>query len=349
MVSSPRLTRQNRSMPTIKDVAQAAGCSTATVSRALANPEKVTEATRQRVAKAISEVGYSPNVAARNLRRSESRTILILLPDISNPFFSQIINGLEEVAQRSGYQVLVGDCDHDETRTRAYFDLLPTNQADGIILLTSEVPLSLVQPGGKSPDYPVVIACEYFEDISLPTIFIDNRAAAAHAIEYLVSLGHRDIATISGPALNPICKDRIRGYREEMSRSELAVQEHWVAEGDFTFRSGYQQARLLLDTPGPRPSAIFCHSDEMAIGALKAARELDISVPDELSIIGFDDIDFSEYCEPELTTISQPRNEIGQTAMHLMLDILGNKRVPLQQTLSTQLIVRGSTARLKNG
>ncbi|MEX1058756.1 MAG: LacI family DNA-binding transcriptional regulator, partial [Natronospirillum sp.] len=292
-------------MPTIKDVAHTAGCSTATVSRALANPEKVTEKTRHRVAQAIAKVGYSPNVAARNLRRSESRTILILLPDISNPFFSQIINGLEEVAQRAGYQVLVGDCDHDASRTQAYFDLLPTNQADGIILLTSEVPLSLVKPLHQSSAFPVVVACEYFEGISLPTIFIDNHQAAARATEYLISLGHQHIATISGPMGNPICKDRIRGFRDELQRSGLSANPEWFVEGDFTFRTGYQQAkRLLSNASSRRPTAIFCHSDEMAIGALKAASELNISVPSDLSVVGFDNIDFSEYCEPELTTIS---------------------------------------------
>lgn len=334
-------------MPTIKDVAQAAGCSTATVSRALANPEKVTEATRARVAHAIAEVGYSPNVAARNLRRSESRTIVVLLPDIANPFFSEIIAGLEEVAHRAGYQVLLGDCEHDTGRARAYFDLLPTNQADGIILLTAEVPLALVRDRRAGNDFPLVMACEYFDDLPLPTVAIDNQLAAERAIEYLVSLGHERIATIAGPMHNPICKDRITGYRAQMRRAGLGIRDDWIVEGDFAFLSGYRQGRALLERPGvKRPTAIFCHSDEMAIGLLKAARDLDIAVPEALSVVGFDNIGFSEYCEPELTTISQPRDEIGRSAMRLLLDLLGHKQVPMQQTLTTQLIVRDSTARV---
>lgn len=332
-------------MPTIKDVAQAAGCSTATVSRALANPEKVTEATRKRVASAIAEVGYSPNLAARNLRRSESRTIVVLLPDIANPFFSEIIAGLEEVAHREGYRVLLGDCEHDSGRAQAYFDLLPTNQADGIILLTAEIPLALVTQQARGSQIPLVMACEYFDHLALPTVRIDNPLAAARAVEYLSSLGHQRIATITGPMQNPICIDRVKGYQSEMARQNLPLNPYWVVEGDFSFLSGYQQGQVLLSMPPEeRPSAIFCHSDEMAIGAMKAARDASISVPKDLSVIGFDNIGFSEYCQPELTTISQPRDEIGRRAMRLLLDLLRKKQVSQQQVLSTQLIVRASTA-----
>ena len=324
-----------RTMPTIKDVALAAGCSTATVSRALANPEKVTEATRKRVASAIAKVGYSPNLAARNLRRSESRTIVVLLPDIANPFFSEIIAGLEDVAHREGYRVLLGDCEHDTGRAKAYFDLLPTNQADGIILLTAEIPLSLVTQQARGSQIPLVMACEYFDHLALPTV----------RVEYLSSLGHRRIATITGPMQNPICIDRVKGYQSEMARQQLAVNPGWIVEGDFGFLSGYQQGQLLLALPPEaRPSAIFCHSDEMAIGLMKAARDASVRVPEDLSVIGFDNIGLSEYCQPELTTVSQPRDEIGRCAMRLLLDVLRKKQVPHQQVLSTQLIVRASTA-----
>ncbi|MBD3896827.1 substrate-binding domain-containing protein [Halomonas sp. ML-15] len=331
-------------MPTIKDVARVAGCSTATVSRALANPEKVSDTTRERVALAIAEVGYAPNVAARNLRRAESKTIVALLPDISNPFFSEIINGMEEVAHQAGYQVLIGDCEHDPARAEAYFELLPTNQADGILLLTAEVPAVLVRQADGQSSFPLVMACEFFTDIDLPTVAIDNHQAACHAIDYLISLGHRRIATLSGPAANPICKERVRGYRGTLAAHGLSAEAH-IVEGDFGFRSGYQQGLALLDPAQARPTAIFCHSDEMAIGVLKAARQLGLAVPGQLSVVGFDNIGFSEYCEPELTTISQPRNEIGQQAMQLLLGLMRDKPVVRHQTLSTQLIVRKSTGR----
>ncbi|QTF93748.1 substrate-binding domain-containing protein [Halomonas sp. BM-2019] len=331
-------------MPTIKDVARAAGCSTATVSRALASPEKVSEATRERVTRAIAEVGYAPNVAARNLRRAESKTIVALLPDISNPFFSEIINGMEEEAHRAGYLVLIGDCEHDPARAEAYFGLLSTNQADGILLLTAEVPRALVRQADGRTDFPLVMACEFFADLDLPTIAIDNHQAACHAIDYLASLGHRRIATLSGPAANPICVERVRGYRDTLTVHGLSGEAR-ILEGDFGFRSGYQQGLALLESPVTRPTAIFCHSDEMAIGVLKAARQLGIAVPERLSVVGFDNIGLSEYCEPELTTISQPRNEIGREAMRLLLSLLRGESAVRRQTLSTQLIVRQSTGR----
>ncbi|WP_043529908.1 LacI family DNA-binding transcriptional regulator [Litchfieldella xinjiangensis] len=327
-------------MPTIKDVAKAAGCSTATVSRALASPEKVSEATRSRVAQAIAEVGYAPNVAARNLRRAESRTIVTLLPDISNPFFSEIINGMEEIAHKAGYQILIGDCERDPARAEAYFNLLPTNQADGIILLTSDIPPALVRHAGA----PLVMACEFFSDIDLPTVAIDNYQAACHAIGYLASLGHERIATIAGPISNPICRERTQGYHDTLRSLGLEAAAR-VVEGDFGFRSGYQQGLALLQDEALRPSAIFCHSDEMAIGVLKAARQRNIDVPGSLSVVGFDNIGFSEYCEPELTTVSQPRHEIGQQAMRMLLSILAGEDVVRRQTLSTQLILRKSTGR----
>ncbi len=330
-------------MATIKDVAEAAGCSTATVSRALASPEKVTEVTRQRVQAAIARVGYAPNLAARNLRRSESRTIVVLLPDIANPFFSEIIAGLEETAHQAGYQVLLGDCEHDAGRAEAYFGLLRTNQADGLILLTSEVPQALVRR--QHTDVPVVTACEYFDDIALPTVRIDNLQAAVKAVDYLLSLGHRRIATLSGPLGNPICRDRNAGFSHQLRQAGLEPKDEWVVAGDFSFHAGYQNGRWLLRLPRQeRPTAVFCHSDEMAIGLMKAARDAGIPVPDELSVIGFDNIGFSEYCEPELTTVSQPREQIGRTAMQTLLAMLHKQAVLPLQVLNTQLIVRESTA-----
>ncbi len=346
MLTSRHSQQKSQSMPTIKDVAKAAGCSTATVSRALANPEKVSSSTRQRVAQAVAEVGYSPNAAARNLRRSESRTIVVILPDIANPFFSQVISGLESAAHQAGYQVLLGDAAHDPARVQSYFNLVPSNQADGIILLTTEVPMALIKERQASSGFPLVMACEYFDKLSVPTIHIDNEQAADKAVEYLVSLGHRQIATITGPIQNPICQDRLNGYRKGLAKAGLDDKPERVAEGDFTFHSGYEQGQALLRHTTDRPTAVFCQNDEMAIGVLKAARDLGIAVPERLSVIGFDDIGFSQYCEPELTTVHQPRDDIGRNAMRLLLDLLKKNQPPADQTLRTHLIVRNSTARV---
>ena len=329
-------------MPTVKDVAKVAGVSTATVSRALANPDKVSESTRARVAQAVTETGYSPNAAARSLRRSESKTIVAIVPDIANPFFSAIISGLEDVAHSAGYKVLLGDAAHDAERAQAYFDLVPTNQADGIVLLTTEIPLALVKDRQLQSGFPLVMACEYFEELTLPEVHVDNEKGTSKAVDYLLSLGHRRIATLSGPKDNPVCMDRHKGFLAQLAQANIEFPEHFFREGDFSFGAGYEQGRVMLQQ-AHRPTAIFCHNDEMAIGVLKAARDLNIQVPQALSVIGFDNIAFSEYCEPELTTVHQPRVEIGQQAMKMLLDLLARKDVPTTQTLRTQLIVRGST------
>lgn len=334
----------NKIMPTVKDVAKVAGVSTATVSRALANPEKVSESTRAKVAQAVAETGYSPNAAARNLRRSESKTIVVILPDIANPFFSDIISGLEETAHSAGYKVLLGDSAHDPERAQGYFDLVPTNQADGIVLLTTEIPYALVKDRQANSGFPMVMACEYFNELTIPTIHIDNERGAAKAVDFLISLGHEVIGTISGPSNNPICVDRHQGYVSELQKAGLTIHDGLVREGDFSFSAGYEQGSAMLSQT-EKPTAIFCHNDEMAIGVIKAARDLNINVPTELSVIGFDNIKFGEYCEPELTTVHQPREDIGKQAMKLLLDIIAEKEVPIDKKLKTQLIVRESTAK----
>ncbi|MGF1721379.1 LacI family transcriptional regulator [Vibrio kyushuensis] len=332
----------DKPMATIKDVAKAAGVSTATVSRALFDSEKVTESTREKVAKAVADIGYSPNVAARHLRRRETNSIMVILPDISNSFFSDVISGVEKVARTAGYKVLLGDLSHDTNRAKDFFDLVPTNQSDGLILLTSDIEHALLKDRQIGSGFPVVMACEYVEDMSLPTVRIDNQSAAGKAIEYLISLGHQNIATVTGPMQNPICRDRQEGLLEQLKKNGLPFQYSNMREGDFSFASGYEHGRTLLEQQD-RPTAIFCHNDEMAIGVIKAARDLDIIVPAELSVIGFDNIAFGEYCEPELTTVNQPREDIGKQAMKTLLNILGDKDASLLHTPRTDLIVRGST------
>lgn len=330
-------------MATVKDVAKLAGVSTATVSRALADPAKVSTLTRNKVDRAVAEIGYSPNAMARNLRRRESKTIVVILPDIANPFFSEIIHGIESIAHQQDYKILLGDAGHNMDRAVAYFDLVQSKQADGLLVLTAEFPLHIILNFKNKHRPPIVMACEYIHEISVPTVKIDNEQGAFKAVEYLLSMGHREIAAITGPMENPICADRQKGYFKALHNSDIQAQTNWIIEGDFSFQSGYNLGRQLLSTEN-RPTAIFCHNDEMAIGVLKIARELDISVPNKLSIVGFDDIKFSEYCEPTLTTIHQPRQLIGESAMKLMLDILKGKSVQSTITLPAQLIVRNSTA-----
>ena len=331
-------------MATVKDIAKIAGVSTATVSRALAAPEKVAEQTRIRVEQAAAKVGYFPNAMARSLRTSETKTVVVVVSNLSNTFFADIINGMEEYAHRRGYKVLIGDSSDDLQRAQNYFDLVDSKLVDGVLLLTSDIPLEMLIDERGQQRFPVVMASEFFEtDVNLPTVHIDNVYSARKAIDYLIVMGHYKIACLTGPMTNPVSEARLHGMRTACKEWKIEVNEDWILEGNASFYDGYNLGRQLLNRDD-KPTAIFCHSDEMAIGVLKIAKELGIAVPKELTVVGFDNITYGEYCEPKLTTVHQPRDLIGETAMKLLLDILADKKPNPEMTLPTQLIVRDSSA-----
>ncbi len=330
-------------MATVKDIARLAGVSTATVSRALAEPEKVAEATRLKIEAIAADVGYSPNAMARSLRTNESRTVVVIVPDVSNLFFTDIIKGIEAVAHKSKYKVLIGDANNDLERGMGYLELISSKQADGVLLLSSLLPLSALLDKNNKPRFPLVMACERYREANIPSVHIDNEYSARIAVESLIQMGHHKIATITGPANNPLCEDRLTGYHRALAQAQIKQTNGYVRAGDFSFASGYRCAEKLLSMDD-RPSAICCHNDEMAIGVLKRAREMSFNVPRQLSVVGFDNIIFSEFCTPELTTVHQPRELIGETAMKLMLDILADRKPNPEMTLPTQYLVRGSTA-----
>ncbi|MCQ8869039.1 DNA-binding transcriptional regulator CytR [Vibrio splendidus] len=330
-------------MATMKDVAQLAGVSTATVSRALMNPEKVSVSTRKRVETAVLEAGYSPNTLARNLRRNESKTIITIVPDICDPYFAEIIRGIEDAAVENDYLVLLGDSGQQKKRESSFVNLVFTKQADGMLLLGTDHPFDVSKPEQKNLP-PMVMACEFAPELELPTVHIDNLTSAFEAVNYLAQLGHKRIAQISGPTTATLCKFRQQGYQQALRRAGVSMNPAYSTVGDFTFEAGAQAVRQLLALP-EQPTAIFCHNDAMAIGAIQETKKLGLRVPQDLSIVGFDDIQFAQYCDPPLTTISQPRYEIGRQAMLMMLDLLkGNDVQAGSRLLEAKLVVRGSTA-----
>ncbi|WP_261903255.1 DNA-binding transcriptional regulator CytR [Vibrio fortis] len=330
-------------MATMKDVAQLAGVSTATVSRALMNPEKVSVSTRKRVETAVLEAGYSPNTLARNLRRNESKTIITIVPDICDPYFAEIIRGIEDAAVENDYLVLLGDSGQQKKRESSFVNLVFTKQADGMLLLGTDHPFDVSKAEQKNLP-PMVMACEFAPELELPTVHIDNLTSAFEAVNYLAQLGHKRIAQISGPTSATLCQFRQQGYQQALRRAGVTMNPAYSTVGDFTFEAGAQAVRQLLALP-EQPTAIFCHNDAMAIGAIQEAKKLGLRVPHDLSIVGFDDIQFAQYCDPPLTTISQPRYEIGRQAMLMMLDMLkGNDVQAGSRLLEAKLVVRGSTA-----
>lgn len=330
---------------TMKDVALKAKVSTATVSRALMNPDKVSQATRNRVEKAAREVGYLPQPMGRSVKRNESRTILVIVPDICDPFFSEIIRGIEVTAASNGYLVLIGDCAHQNQQEKTFIDLIITKQIDGMLLLGSRLPFDAsIEEQRNLP--PMVMANEFAPELELPTVHIDNLTAAFDAVNYLHELGHQRIGCIAGPEEMPLCHYRLQGYIQALRRCGITVDTQYVVRGDFTYEAGANALTQLLLLPQP-PTAVFCHNDVMALGALSQAKKLGLKVPDDLSIIGFDNIALAQFSDPPLTTVAQPCYEIGHEAMLLLLDQMQGEDVSSgSRLMDCELIIRGSTSAL---
>lgn len=327
-------------MVRIADVARMANVSTATVSRVISNAGTVKKETAEKVLEAINKLNYQPNMLARQLRRSETKTILVVVPDITNTFFSAVLRGIESVAIENGYQVLLGDARNNVETETSYLTILGQKKADGLILLTARTDQKILEE--LSQDHPVVLACEYYEGTQLPTVSIDNVSSARKATEYLISLKHKRIGHISGPLNVVVGRDRCKGFHQAMAKHGLSVDPSLVQEGEFSFESGFNLMMKFLSLEEP-PTAIFAGNDEMAMGAVKAAKSKGFRVPEDLSVVGFDDIKFASIFEPALTSIAQPTFDMGQKAMHLLLRLINNEELEKNQfILPDKLIVRDS-------
>ena len=336
-----------RKMVSIKDVAELAGVSVATVSRTLSRPDKVAEATRERVMKAVEKSGYVTNVLASNFRRRCSHNIILLVPDIANPFFSTIIQEIEERARHKGYQILLGDTRQNQQLEASYGDLALQRMADGIISLGMNIPFRH-RANRKTLDPkwpPLVMGCEYKGNVDVPLVAIDNFRAAYDATRHLLDLGHRRIGFIGGPEDFSLSLDRLEGFRAAMAEAGCNVGGDLVTSGSFSLACGFEAGRKLLALRQP-PSAMICASDELAMGAMNCAISAGVSIPDDLSVVGFDDIEFAAYANPPLTTVRQPMADIGRHLMRMMLNLLeGGSLSERRIELPHELIVRRSTGR----
>ncbi len=302
----------------IKEVAELAGVSIATVSRCINNPEKVTERTRAKVQDAISQTGYSPNTIAQSFRRGRTNLIMVVIPSVGDPFFSALMRGVKRAAQAKGYSVVIEETQSNTMTADEVSRMLVSNQTDGIVLLGAISPYGTEILSAKSRrNLPIVVGCEKVSpDLAdLPSVRVDNVAAASDATNFLIKHGHKRIGMIRGQGSSLLTKDRETGYRAAMREAGLPIGFGWVAEGRMTIPGARHATRDLLHCADP-PTAIFCANDEMAIGCLHELRDLGLVVPDDISVIGFDDIRYAEVTVPPLTTIRQPAEEIGERAIY---------------------------------
>lgn len=330
----------------ILDVARVAGVSTATVSRALSNPAVVSEATRMVVLEAVKKTGYRVNRAARNLRTQRSGAILTLIPNIGNPFFSQIISGIEQVFAKAEYSVLVSDTANMIDGGARLADIFLDGRADGIILLDGLLPVEDIKAlRGSEQEHLIIYACEWTEKPGIPSIRSDNRSGALQAVRHLAELGHRKIGHITGPQANILTQVRRDGFHEAIKQQNLTTRPEWIVPGDFSLQSGVRAAECFL-TMNEQPTAIFAASDIMAIGFVSRLHDAGVSVPGELSIVGFDDIGLAAHYRPSLTTIRQDRRLLGQISAQVLLGRLRDASsidANFRRVIPVELVVRGST------
>jgi LacI family repressor for deo operon, udp, cdd, tsx, nupC, and nupG len=332
-------------LPTIHDVARVAGVSAATVSRALAKPWVVAPTTRARVAAAVRETGYRPNASSK----SKGNMVLALIPRIGSPFFTPFLDAISDLLSESGYCVAVGDLRGSRQKEQHFARALRDGSFAGAILFTGSIPRE-DQAEGAPLDIPVVLACNEIAGVTdLPIFDVDDRKAARSMVSYLTGLGHRRIAHISGPANNVEAQERCEGYKEALKAAGLQADPELIWEGDFYLGSGIAAAGRYLGSAN-RPTAVFAGNDQMAMGFITEVKEAGFSVPGDVSVAGFDDIEYSVIFDPPLTTMRQPRQEIGRlAALELLRRMNGGDRgePPRKVRMECELIIRASTQALR--
>jgi LacI family transcriptional regulator len=330
-------------MITLGDVARRAGVSKMTVSRVINNAASISPETRARVEQAIAELGYVPNALARSLRLKQTKTIALVLTDITNPFFTTIARGVEDTASQRGFNVIYCNTDESASEETEHLNVLAQKQTDGVLLV----------PACLAPDSvlflqerrtPVVVLDRRIPHVRVDTVRCDSEGGAYTLVRHLLELGHTRVAVLSGPRTVSTAIDRVAGYRRAMQAAGPGVNEELVIHGEYNQASGYAMAQQALAL-NPRPTALFAANNFIAVGAYRALRDAGLRVPEDISLVTFDDLPAPLVMEPFLTVASQPAYEMGCKATELLLARLSGEETaePQEIILPTELIVRRSS------
>lgn len=331
---------------TMKDIAKEAGVSIATVSMICNHKDKnISEATRNRVLELIATLGYVPNVMARSLVTKKTKTIGLIIPDITNPFFPEIARGAEDMASKCGYSVIYCNTDDKIKREDNYIKILTEKMVDGIIFAHSAERVGAEFSNSRIPI--VLIDRDSKADNVVGRVLVNNEAASMAGVTYLLRRGYKRIAYIAGSMRTKTAQDRLEGYRRALLEHGIQYDSKWVKKGSYHSQWGYDAIKEF-EREELRFDAIFCGNDLIAIGAIKALKEKQIYVPNDVGILGFDDVYLAGMTMPPLTTIRQPKYEMGYQATELLIDVIenGNKESEKQKKriiLDTELVVRQST------
>lgn len=329
-------------MANIQQVAKQAGVSVATVSRVLNGQNTVSVKTRMKVEEAIKKLNYEPSLLGRNLRTSESRLFLILIPTISNPFYLEIIKGIEQVAISQNYNILLCETDSNPEKENIYFDLVRKKMADGIITMDPAVNVETLKK--LAENYAVIQCSEYEECTGIPYVTIDNEEASYRAVKHLIQIGHHKIALMNADEKYLFARQRKMGYKRALEENGITLRnEYIISASNLGFENGQYAMKKILNLQD-RPTAVFAVSDLIAIGALKEINAAGLHVPNDIAVVGFDKIDFSNMTNPTLTTIAQPMRKMGNVAARMLIEKIKGEEVE-SIILDHELVIRESTSR----
>ena len=329
----------------MNDVARVAGVSNATVSRVMSRPGSVKAETRDRVIGVMKRLGYRANQAAAELRRGRSMTLLVLVPEITNAFYAEFFKGIEEEARLHGYVLLIGDTSEDADAERAFSDMLLRNQADGLILNTNGLLEGLLPSDADGAHFgPPVVSCGGHKGIELPTVRTDDVLGGRLAAQHLVDLGHRDLIQVCGPLHMNGFEHRFRGFNEMLTGAGIPCRGDRDIGGALSVDFGLEAAAKLIEA-GDLPTAVFVHNDETATGFMHGLARAGIRVPEDISVIGFDDMPYAAVFNPGLSSVRLPRREWGRLACKRLISILDKEPDAGEAVIiPPKLIARASTA-----
>jgi DNA-binding LacI/PurR family transcriptional regulator len=328
---------------TMRQIAERAEVSIGTVSHVINGTAKVREKLRQRVLEAIRSLGYQPSQLARGLRRNQTSMLGMIIPDITNPFFPAVVRGVEDVAYKRSYRLVLCNTDNDASKELSYLNELRSYRAAGLLVIPaaeSNIAAQLRSVAASGP--PVVCLDRRPIGWNGDVVLVANEVGAYQATKYLIRAGHTQLAVITGPLLLTNAAERLKGFKRAVREAKIRIAPEYMQEARFDRESGYRSAMRLLRMV-PRPTAIFACNDLMALGILVAMRELNLNCPDDVSIAGFDNLDFTEFTAPALTSVHQPGYQLGATAARLLLERIDGLRTASKTiTLQTELKLRNS-------
>jgi len=333
----------------IGEFAKLSGVSKTTVSMAFNDDPRIPQKTKEKVLEAAKKVGYQPSMVARSLRSKKTKAIGLMLPSITNPFFPQIVKGVEDAALKNGYSVVFCNFDEEIEKESLYFQMFENRWVDGIIfsgVTGDKQEISYIEEI-QTKGIPIVFIDRGLEGHFNDVVMIDNDEATCKGTKYLLDLGHKRIGFVNGPAGIRIFDKRLQGYKKALQENGIELDESLIVEGEQSSKTAESAVRQFLAQALP-PTAIFTTSDLVAIAVLRTVQKSGLKVPEDISVMGFDDIPLASLVNPSLTTIAQPIQEIGREAFKLVVDRIERKDSPKRKiVLDTKLVVRESTAKPK--